>query len=49
MQPLEPAEFVIEFRPAVWVAVREVERSDNGPLDDCLDVALPVRLAVPFS
>ena len=45
-QPPEPVELVIEFRPGLRIAVRQIDAGDDDAVDGGLDVARLVILAV---
>src|SRR5690606_7335060 len=38
-EPLEPCELVVELRPGLRIAVRQIQRRDDEPLRPRLDVA----------
>jgi hypothetical protein len=45
-QPLEPVELVIEFRPGLRIAVRQVDAGDDDAVDGGFDIARLVIIAI---
>ena len=45
-QPPEPVELVVEFRPGLRIAVRQIDAGDDDAVDGGLDVARLVIVAV---